>query len=204
MHPNPVFHTKDAAENLAFARDRAFGMLTVNGDHGPVIAHVPFVLSDDGKHADLHLVRSNPISRMLAQPLRAVIAVSGPDGYVSPDWYGVPDQVPTWNYVAVHLAGFLEARPVEELPDTLARQSADLESRLAPKPEWTLDKMDEAARTRMMRMILPCRLIIETVEGTWKLSQNKPSEAQIGAAEGLEQVGFGVETDMLARLMRGG
>ena len=82
MHPNPIFRQADAARNLAFARARAFGILSVNGAEGPLLAHVPFLLNADGTAADLHLVRSNPVARALATPQPAVIAVSGPDGYV--------------------------------------------------------------------------------------------------------------------------
>ena len=63
--------------------------------------------------------------------------MSGPDSYISPDWYEVPDQVPTWNYVAVHLTGTLELRPQEELLDLLDRQSALFEARV--RPETALD-----------------------------------------------------------------
>ena len=48
MHPNPVFHTESAQANLAFARERAFGVLAVNGDDGPMMAHVPFLIDDSG------------------------------------------------------------------------------------------------------------------------------------------------------------
>ena len=105
MHPNQVYHTADAPRNLDFARERAFGMLAVSGEDGPEISHIPFVLSEAGKTLDLHLVRSNPIARMLTKPLKAKIVISGGDSYISPDWYEVDDQVPTWNYVAVHLTG---------------------------------------------------------------------------------------------------
>ncbi|HBM38863.1 MAG TPA: negative transcriptional regulator, partial [Sulfitobacter sp.] len=27
MHPNPVYHDADTAKNIAFARDRSFGVL---------------------------------------------------------------------------------------------------------------------------------------------------------------------------------
>ena len=108
MHPNPIFHTESAERNLAFARARAFGVLAVNGADGPMMAHVPFLIDEDGAQLHLHLVRSNPIARALKAPMQARSAVSGADGYISPDWYGVPDQVPTWNYVAVHLTGVLE------------------------------------------------------------------------------------------------
>jgi transcriptional regulator len=202
MHPNPVFHTADAQANLKFARDRGFGVLAVNGAEAPLLSHVPFLVSQDGRTADLHLVRSNPIARALDAPLAARIAVSGADGYISPDWYGVPDQVPTWNYVAVHLTGQLERLPDEALLDLLDRQSALFETRLAPKAPWTTGKMDAEALRKMMRMIVPCRMVIEDIQGTWKMSQNKPDDVRLAAAEQMEATGFGAEVPALARAMR--
>lgn len=201
MHPNPVFHDADTAQNLAFARDRGFGVLAVSTEDVPLISHIPFVLSDDGAWADLHLVRSNPIVRALKQPQPAKIAVSGPDGYISPDWYGLADQVPTWNYVAVHLSGVLELRPQEELRGLLDQQSAFFEARLAPKPPWTTDKMDPEALNRMMRMIVPVRLRIDHVDGTWKLGQNKPEAARLGAAGAVVDA-IGMELTELSSAMR--
>ncbi|MEX5598317.1 FMN-binding negative transcriptional regulator [Pseudophaeobacter sp. C1-32P7] len=201
MHPNPIYHDADRAQNLDFARTRAFGVLAVSTAEAPLISHVPFLLSEDGTSADLHLVRSNPITRVLKTPQAARLAVSGPDGYVSPDWYGLADQVPTWNYVAVHLTGSLEQRPQDELLGLLDRQSAFYEARLLPKPPWHSDKMEPEALERMMRMIVPVRLSIETVEGTWKLSQNKPEPARTAVADQIT-TGFGAELDDLARMMR--
>ncbi len=203
MHPNPAFRGADARTNLAQAAARGFGVLAVNGTNGPLLAHVPFVLAKDGRTAALHLVRSNPIWRALGAPLAAVIAITGPDGYISPDWYGVPDQVPTWNYVAVHLRGRLEAQPAEALPAHLDALAANFEARLAPKPPWTADKMTLGVRARMQRMIAPCRLHIDTVDGTWKLGQNKGADARRAAADGIGAAGLGQETQALAALMIG-
>lgn len=203
MHPNPIFHTASDLENLELARDRAFGMLSVNGPDGPLASHVPFILSKDATVAELHLVRSNPIARALSEPLSALIAVTGPDSYVSPDWYGIDDQVPTWNYLAIHLRGRLERRPDSELPALLERQSAVYEGRLLPKTPWRLDKMSAGARAKLFRMIVPCRMTVERIDGTWKFSQNKPGEARESAANGVEADGFGSETRALARFMRG-
>jgi len=44
MHPNPAFRQSPADANLGFARDRGFGILSVNGQDGPLAAHVPFLL----------------------------------------------------------------------------------------------------------------------------------------------------------------
>lgn len=183
MHPNPAFRDTPADRNLAFARQRGFGLLCVNDPAGPLIAHVPFLMVEGG--LTLHLTRSNPIARA-ALPIPAVMAVSGPDAYISPDWYGVPDQVPTWNYVAVHLRGTLSPLPIEALRDQADGLSAEFEARL-PKRPWTSAKMGEGVMERMMRGILPFRLEIEDVQGTWKLNQNKTTEARAGVIAALEQ-----------------
>lgn len=184
MHPNPAFRTTAADANIAFARKRGFGVLTLNGAEGPLAAHVPFLITDDGAAVDLHLARSNPIARS-AVPAKALIAISGPDAYISPDWYGVPDQVPTWNYVAVHLRGTFQAMPAETLRDHADALSARFEADLLPKKPWESGKMTEGVMERMMRMIVPFRLIIESVDGTWKLNQNKATQARVAAADAL-------------------
>lgn len=206
MHPNQTFRRTPEARSIAFVRDRAFGILALPScDGAPLLSHVPFLLSEDGTFAELHLVRSNPICRALvrgAEPgAPARIAVSGPDGYVSPDWYGLgPDQVPTWNYVAVHLTGTLTPLPVQTLPDMLRRLSDHFEERL-PKSPWRMDKLTPDTRDKLLRMILPFRFRVETVDSTWKLGQNKPDDARQSAAEALE-TGVGHELGALSALMQ--
>ena len=203
MHPNPAFRQDPEARNLGFARERGFGTLCVNGDPSPMLSHVPFALSDDGTVADLHLVRSNPIAHAATGPLPGVIAVSGPDGYVSPDWYGDPGQVPTWNYVAVHLRGTLHPLPDDDLRASLDTLTELFEARLLPKPPWTRDKTPADVQARLMRMIRPFRFDIAEVDGTWKLAQNKAPEARIAAADHLKGAEIGQETALLAALMLG-
>ena len=202
MHPNPIFRKAEDKRNIDFAQQISFGALCVNAENGPLIAHIPFQLSKDGKKMEAHLVRSNPIARMLKEDHSAVISIMGPNGYISPDWYGVLDQVPTWNYVAVHLRGKLRLLPDTELRGVLDRLSANMETRLLPKSKWTADKMNDEALDRMMRQIVPIEMDVHEIDGTWKLGQNKPADARIGAAAGLEKTGFGVDCAELAELMK--
>jgi transcriptional regulator len=202
MHPNPTFRKLSDAKNLEFAGERAFGTLSINADPAPLLAHIPFLLDHESMAVELHLVRSNPIVRLLETPQPAVISVTGPHSYISPDWYNTPDLVPTWNYVAVHLRGTLSLLPQDELAGILDRLSHRFESRLSPKPIWTADKVNPNALTKMMRMIVPLRLKIEQVHGTWKLAQNKPEIARLTAAQAVADTGIGQETKKLAALMR--
>ncbi|SFI05800.1 FMN-binding negative transcriptional regulator [Albimonas pacifica] len=200
MHPNPAFRHAVRAQHLELARARGFGTLTVSAEPFPLLSHVPFVMEEEGT-VDLHLVRSNPISRALAAgPAPAVLAVQGPDGYVSPDWYGDPGQVPTWNYVAVHLRGRLSLRAPETLRPHLEALSDHFEATL-PKTPWKMSKVPEEALAKLERMILPVRLAIEETDGTWKLGQNKPEAMRLGAAGAIEG-SHGAELAELAALMR--
>ena len=203
MHPNPAFRQESEARSVAFARERSFGILAVNAGHGPLLSHVPFVLAEAGTGLRAHLVRSNPILRLLGEPVPAVIAVSGPDAYLSPDWYGVDDQVPTWNYVAVHLRGILRRLDDGELHGILDELSALFEQRLVPKKPWTSAKMDQEVYGRMLRQIVPVAMDVEKIDATWKLSQNKPQDVRLAAVAGLDTAVSGSEIAALATLMAG-
>ena len=204
MHPNPAFQRVSRDRNLQFAAQRGFGVLAIDGA-GPFVSHVPFVVADDGAAVHAHLVRSNPIARQLQEEeTPAVLAVSGPDSYISPDWYGADtaDQVPTWNYVAVHIRGTLRRRADETLRAHLDALSARFESELQPKPPWTPSKVSPDQLSRLMRSIMPVELAVENVDGTWKLNQNKDDHVRLRAARHAESDGYGQETALLARLMR--
>lgn len=201
MHPNPFFRQVSDAATIDFVRARSFGQITAIGPAGLLASHVPVLLSDDAKTLDLHLVRSNPIARALSARLDMLLTITGPDGYVSPDWYKIEDQVPTWNYTAVHIRGTLEKLDQGTMRNVLDRQTALFENQLA-KPAWTAAKMTPDVLEKMMRQIVPCRITITDVQSTFKLSQNKPDDVRLRAADEMQRSGIGTETTALADLMR--
>ena len=203
MHPNPAFRRVARATSLEFARAQGFGQLLINGADGwPLVAHVPFVLDASGAVAGFHLVRSNPIARAVGQGVPARLVVQGPHSYVSPDWYEMPQQVPTWNYVAVHLSGEMRPCTSDALLAQLDQISAQFEARLAPKRPWTHAKMEPQVMEGMMRQIVPFALHVTQVDGTWKLGQNKPDAVRLGAADQIRKSGVGAQTADLADLMQ--
>jgi transcriptional regulator len=201
MHPNPIYRRTTDARAFDLVRDRAFGQITLTGPDGLLASHIPVLLAPDETTLDMHLVRSNPILRLLDTPQDALLAVMGPDGYVSPNWYGADDQVPTWNYAAVQIRGTLEALDHATMHDMLDRQSAHFEDQL-PKTPWTTAKMTPDVLEKMMRQIVPCRMTITDVQSTFKLNQNKPDDVRLRAADAMESSGIGMETATLAALMR--
>ena len=98
--------------------------------------------------------------------------------------------------------GKLSLMPVEKLHGVLTKISEAMENRLLPKKPWTSEKMDQDVYSRMQRQILPVKLEISKIEGTWKLSQNKADDVRLRAAEAVSDHGVGTETEMLSRLMK--
>ncbi|MDF2384576.1 FMN-binding negative transcriptional regulator [Nostoc ellipsosporum NOK] len=188
MHPHPAFRWEDRPAIRELVRDIGFGAIFAATPDGPRVAHVPVVwLGDDT--LGFHLARGNGLARHL-DGATALFNLQGPDAYVSPDWYGTgPDEVPTWNYVAVELEGQVTRTDEGGLVAILDAISHAQERRLAPKPEWTLDKVDPARAAKLLTAIIGYRLEIRAWRGTRKLGQNKPDAARLAAADALDAQG---------------
>jgi transcriptional regulator len=197
MHPNASFRWEDRAAMRDLVSALGFGALFAATPDGPRVAHVPVVWLDDDT-VGLHIARGNGIARHL-DGATALFVAQGPDGYVSPDFYGLgPDQVPTWNYVAVELEGTMRRMDETGLIDQLDRLTAEQEAKLAPKLPWTRDKMDPKLFAQHLRGIVGYRMEIRGWRGTRKLGQNKPEAARIAAADGVDASG----RRAIAHLMR--
>jgi transcriptional regulator len=196
VHPNAAFRWDDREAMRAFAAEVGFGTLFLTTPDGPRVAHVPFVFLGDDRLA-FHLARGNAMTKYL-DGAEALFVVNGPDGYISPDWYGIPDQVPTWNYVALELQG--QARKMDEtaLIAQADALSATQEARLAPKPVWTREKMADGLFDKMLPGIVGFEMTITAWRSTVKLGQNKSAEVRTAAADGAEAAG----NRAIAHLMR--
>jgi transcriptional regulator len=198
VHPNPSFAWNDRDALLAFVADTAFATIVICGSEGPRIVHAPVIVTEDRQALRFHLSRANRAS--LAEPAgsRALASCLGLHAYISPDWYGTADQVPTWNYVAVECEGPLRRLAVEELAALLDELGRIQEARLAPKPAWTRDKMSAGRFDAMLKAIIGYELRIAELRGTRKLGQNKTGSERTAAADGLAATGAA----QLAQMMR--
>lgn len=188
MHPAKAFHVEDRARLLAFLADHSFVTLSAAVGGRPLIAQAPVVVRDrgeDGLILDFHLSRGNGLASAVVTGFPAIALSAGPHAYVSPDWYGTDDQVPTWNYVSVEAEGFVTPLSDAETLDLLDDLSAQEEARLSPKPAWTRRKMTPARFDALLRGVVGARLHVERLQGTFKLGQNKGESEQAGVAAAL-------------------
>ena len=187
MHVNRAFAWTDPAELLAFIADVSFAHLFVPSPEGPLVAHVPVVVTADG-NLRFHLARANPPADHLDGTV-ALASFAGPDAYISPDWYRSADQVPTWNYVTVEARGRVRRLSETDLIGNLDALSIAHETRLLPKKPWGRAKMRPGLFEGMLKAIVAFELEVENLRGTRKLGQNKNSDDREGAVAGLEAAG---------------
>jgi transcriptional regulator len=197
MHSNRTFHWTDPTELRAFIAEISFAHLFVSSPDGPLVAHVPMVVTADG-NLRFHLARANPPAKFLDGAV-ALASFAGPDAYISPDWYSSADQVPTWNYLTVEARGPVRRLSESDLIGNLDTLSVQHEGRLLPKKPWTRGKMRPGLFEGMLKAIVAFELQVEDLRGTRKLGQNKGTADVEGAAAGLEATG---QYEMAA-LMRG-
>ena len=196
MHPNSAFRAEDRAVHEALLDEIGFGMVFAQIPDGPRVAHTPLILSGDGQ-VRFHLARGNALAKHL-DGATALLLVNGPDGYVSPRWYTDPDQVPTWNYVALELEGPVRRIAEGELLALLEALSARHEARVSEGVAWTMDKLSQPKLRRLLAGIVGFELEIQAWRPTYKLSQNKSPEERTRVVAGLETAG----QPQLAALMR--
>ncbi|HZZ36365.1 MAG TPA: FMN-binding negative transcriptional regulator [Caulobacteraceae bacterium] len=197
MHPASAFRQRDAASLAALVAERGFALIVGASDGRPMAAHAPVLLAEG--RLRFHLSGANPLTAALLAGSRALAVVTGPDAYVSPDWYAAADQVPTWNYLSAEIEG--PVRPLDHAETTrlLDDLSAHFEAPLAPKPPWTRAKMTPARFEALLGAINGFEMRVERLEGVTKLSQNKPAEIERVAKALAERPDAGSQA--IARLM---
>ncbi len=184
-------------------RQRSFATIATASNGEVVFAYAPVALdAEAGPSGTLryHLARANPLAALSGA--RARIVFLGPDAYISPDWYGAEGFVPTWNYIAVEASGTVERLDEGEFRTLLDDLSAQHEAGLLPKTPWTLDKLSSQKVAQLMQAIVGFRVRLESLEGKFKLSQDKPPAAFEGVVAALEQSGDATDRAMADAMRR--
>jgi transcriptional regulator len=185
MHPNPNFRSNDPDLHRSLIDKVGFGMIFLQTQAGPRVAHAALVSTESDK-LQFHLARSNALTRHL-DGNTALVVVNGPDAYVSARWYADPNQVPTWNYIAVELEGSVRKLDQAALLRQLEKLSDHHEAKVEGGNPWAMDKMSQRHLDGLVRGIVGFELEIETCRETVKLSQNKSLEERERVIAGLEQ-----------------
>lgn len=172
MYTPDLYKNEDPESIRAFLKENSFGIL-INQTNGKLCAtHIPIELeiNADGKEIlQGHISKLNPQARGFTENDQVLAVFSGPHSYISSSWYD-HENVPTWNYIAVHVYGRIkivdEAAAIEQLKKLVDKYEAGSENPVRVE-DLSVKTMREA------RGIFGFEIEIDEIQATKKLSQNR-------------------------------
>ena len=192
MYLPAPFSESDVSTLHAFMTSHPLAtIVTGSPTNGLYATHLPLVLDPTrGSYGTLegHIARANPHHLRAADTTDVLVVFSGVDSYITPNWYPSKQRhgksVPTWNYIAVHATGTVRFRDDREfLMSHLDRLTNTHEASQAHP--WAMSDAPSDFIEQMARAIVGVEIEIRSLEGKWKMSQNRADEDIDGVIHGL-------------------
>ena len=194
MYIPPAFKEEDVGRQHELIRTNPFGLLISSDAEGLHASLLPFHLENNAESRGClqgHLAKANRHLQAL-DGQQVLVVFQGPDAYVTPSWYASKAEhgkvVPTWNYVMVQVRG--TARTIDDpqwLRDHVTRLTRDHEE--ARSKAWAVSDAPPTFIDALLRGIVGIEIDIQTIEGKWKVSQNRSIEDRAGVVTGLASSG---------------
>lgn len=192
MYIPAIFREERLEPILEIISEHPLATLITLGPEGLVANHIPLIHSrEPAPWGTLrgHMARPNTQWREYRPEVEALAVFTGPQTYISPNWYPTKDQtgkvVPTWNYAVVHAYGRLESyTDPERLRSHLTELTATQEARF--NDPWSINDAPSDFIDALLNSIVGIELKISRFEGKWKVSQNRTVQDREGVAYALE------------------
>jgi transcriptional regulator len=181
------YEEKDTEKVFAFIRENSFGILVSVKDGLPIGTHIPLILGRNAAGEDTltgHISRGNEQKYSLTDGAKVLVIFPGPHAYVSPRWY-TEMNVPTWDYISVHVYGTVRVMEGEELKIALSHLIDQYEHPM-PQPV-KLEEIPEKTFHDDLRGIVGFEIRVEDIQAAYKLSQNRNEESYHNVVAHLDQ-----------------
>lgn len=172
MYIPELYKNENREEIESFIHQNGFAIL-VNQTQGKLWAtHTPLLLEtrEDGKLILTgHISKANPQALSFNDNDEVLAIFSGAHTYISSSWYD-HENVPTWNYLAVHVYGKVRVYNHEEALDFLKKLVDKYEAK--SKNPVRVENLSEKTMWEA-RGIVAFEIEITNLEAQKKLSQNR-------------------------------
>lgn len=189
MYIPASFNDSSVEEVKACIAENGFGIL-INTTQGALWAtHIPMELTVNDEGEDVlvgHIAKANKQWRSFEENNEVLAIFQGPHAYVSSTWYNHND-VPTWNYIAVHIYGHIKILEGKPLYNALKRLVHKYET--ITKTHLDMEDLPERLLKRELRGIVGFEITIRDIQAAFKLSQKKDHESYTNIVTQLENSG---------------
>ncbi|NNE02452.1 MAG: FMN-binding negative transcriptional regulator, partial [Eudoraea sp.] len=173
------YKNENISEVKDFIKEHSFAILVTQVDGKPWATHTPLELevNDKGEAVLIgHIARANPQWKYFDPAEEVLCIFNGPHSYVSSSWYK-EEEVPTWNYIAVHVYGKLSVMTEQEVLTWLHALVDKYEKGV--KHPISLSNMSPAT-LRQVKGVVGFRIAVSSIQAAYKLSQGREKDhAQI-------------------------
>lgn len=172
-----------------FIKENSFGILVSNGSSRLQATHIPLELSTNEHGKDIltgHISKANRQWKNFSNNNRVLVIFNGPHTYISSSWYD-HENVPTWNYIAVHVYGNIKIIEGEKLLHALKNLVDRYESK-SVNPV-SVEKMSEKFLLREIKGVVGFEIEIEEIHSAYKLSQNRDEKNHTNIVNELQKRG---------------
>lgn len=173
MHIPNFYKNENTNEIRDFIAANSFGILVSQTDTKLWATHIPLMLDKNQAGKDVlhgHISKGNPQWKNFAHNTQVLAIFSGAHSYISSSWYN-HENVPTWNYIAVHIYGTIKIIEGEYLLQTLKKLVDKYEA--ASEHPVSVDTMSPKFLNKELRGIVGFEIEIDNIEAAYKLSQNR-------------------------------
>jgi len=184
-----------------FVDANSFALLISHVDGRHFATHIPILSAtrEDGtKYLHGHIAKGNPQWRHWTEGDEVLAVFSGPHAYVSSSWYDHPN-VPTWNYIAVHVYGRLRIIEGDALRASIQALMQKYEA--ASRQPVTMEGLPPDLVQRELRGVVGFAVDITEVQPKAKLSQNRDDHNHELITHELDRRNDGFDAE-IAREMR--
>ena len=172
----PHYYKNENLEEVKdFLKKNSFGILVNQLNGRPWAAHIPLELDvdKDGKEVLAgHIAKANPQWKGFSDSGEVLCIFNGPHTYISSSWYK-EEEVPTWNYIAVHVYGKLKVLTEEDTMASLYKLVDKYEE--DSKNPISLHQMSPKT-LRQVKGVVGFHIEISEIHAAYKLSQTRPQD----------------------------
>ncbi|QSO54642.1 FMN-binding negative transcriptional regulator [Alicyclobacillus curvatus] len=182
----PKLYRLDVTEAVDIMKANPFAILITVDEHRPIATHIPVeVREQDGKvYVSGHIAFGNMQKNTLKNNADVLLIFQGPHAYISSSWYEA-ENVPTWDYLAVHAYGAARILSEDELETTLAAMLQRYETH---RENGRLSHTFTAGFIQnQMKGIVGFEIEITSIEASGKMSQNRNDRDYKTIVDQLEQ-----------------
>lgn len=173
MYIPPLYREQDRGKILSFLRRNNFPALVSRDGERLVATHTPVEVaegSDGTVTIYAHIARANPQWKTLGDQ-EVLLIFQGAHAYISPRWYNHVN-VPTWNYMMVHVYGKARLVEGEEFFALLSRLVHNHEA----QDQYSLENLPQEFIHNQMKASVGLAIEVTRIEAGYKLSQNRNDE----------------------------